>query len=200
MSRFHGCPGFMPFSCPVFMSRFHVPVSCPGFMRGFMRFQVSRFHHGFIRCPGFIPTLGQSMFDSTFTHHIYAAPRLWWVLVAGIWFAVLSFAALWLIPIPGASAKFTTDPLLALSVTIAAFLSGALCWWLGFHRDSRILGTGASVGLGTALLCLLANPVAWLFSLATIFLWPVLSVMLLSLGGVVLELGFKLFTKVWPNE
>ena len=112
---------------------------------------------------------------------------------------VLSLAALWLLPVPGASAKFTTDPTLTLSVAVAAFLSGTLCWWRGFHRNSRILGTGASVGLGTAFICLLANPVAWVFSLATFFLWPVVSVALLILGGVVLELAFRLFTKVWPN-
>ncbi len=130
---------------------------------------------------------------------ILRTPRLWWVVVAGTWFALLSLAALWLIPPPGSASRFTADAILAGSIAATAFLAGALCWWGGFHRCSRLLGTGASTGLGTALIGLIVNPIAWVFSMATFFLWPLVYIAALVLGGVILELAFGLCAKVWPN-
>jgi hypothetical protein len=130
-------------------------------------------------------------------------PRLWLTVVAGTWFALLSQGALWLVDaalLPGAPNKFTTGAAIAASMAATAFLAGAACWWVGFHRGSRFLGTGASVGLAAAILSLVVNPFAWVFSFASFLLLPFVHFALFVLGGVGLELGFWFCTRVWPNH
>ena len=63
-----------------------------------------------------------------------------------------------------------------------------------------MLSSGASIGLGTAMLGLLLNPIAWFVSLASLLVLPLIWLVVFLLGGMALELAIRLTTRsVWPN-
>jgi hypothetical protein len=111
-----------------------------------------------------------------------------------VWFALLSQAALWLVDViflPGAPNKFTSDPTAAGSIALAALLAGVASCWSGFRHKS----SGTSIGFGTGILSILVNPFAWVISLSSFLLLPIITIAIFTLGGVVLEITRKAFSK-----
>ena len=127
-------------------------------------------------------------------------PRRWWVLIAGVWFAVLSQVPILFTD----QSVFDIAPTLAALIALTSFASGAICWWASFHRRFRFVGTAASFGVGTAMLSvlgLLLNPLGWGLLLPMRgFVFAPLFVTLLMAGGIVLRLAFLLSDTLWPNS
>jgi hypothetical protein len=135
------------------------------------------------------------------------APRWWWALIAGAWFALLSQVAIWIMDITllGSARPLNTferAPILAASIALTAFVAGATCWWASFHRRLPLLATAASFGLGAAVLTLLVNPLGWalLFPFPPGFVYPPVLVSLFIVGGLAIKLVFLLCNRVWPNS
>ena len=136
---------------------------------------------------------------------IHPPPRVWWAVVAGAWFALLSQAPLWLLDttlfsgLVNAPGTYGTDPVYAGSVALATFVAGVACWRNAVRRIPRFLGTGTSLGLATSIMSLLINPYAWLVSFASFLLFPIVFVALIVLGSIGLQFGFRFCMKVWPD-
>lgn len=96
---------------------------------------------------------------------------------------------------------FETTPIIALSVAVTAFVAGATCWWVAFHRRVRFFATAASFGLGTAILTLLVNPFGWALLLPFPgFVYPVVLVSLFIVGGLALKVIFLVCSRARPKS
>lgn len=129
-------------------------------------------------------------------------PQRWWLLVAGVSFAIVALVSLWVVGLvlnlPNSrtsSSIFFLGSSLSIGTVIGAFLAGSAAWWVGFHLRSRFLATGASVGAATGLVCLVLNPLSWIISAASLFLFPILFFSLCILTGVALEIAQRISWK-----
>ena len=69
------------------------------------------------------------------------SPSLAWVVIAGLWFWLVSWVAFWMIALPFSGNKSITvgSMLSFLPWSAAPLLVGMLAWWLGFHRRRPLL-------------------------------------------------------------
>jgi hypothetical protein len=127
-------------------------------------------------------------------------PRAWWLLVAGVWFALLSEIALMLFDAFAQSTRrFSSDPI-AIWIAVGTFAAGMLSWWSTFRAKSRVLGNATSLGLGAAIVGLIVNPYAWFISIATFMAFPLVYGAVLVAGGIALYAAYQLVARVWPNS
>lgn len=113
------------------------------------------------------------------------SPSLAWVVIAGLWFWLVSWVAFWMIALPFSGNKSITvgSMLSFLPWSVAPLLVGMLAWWLGFHRRRPLLASGASVGLVVGL-------TLWPAFIFGYLLLGILIPPVFVLAGFILEIAF----------